>query len=495
MLSVDMTPKILVIDDEEIIRQGIKRLLTKQQYDVYLAENGEAGLAILKKEPIHIVLLDLKMPGMDGMEVLQSIMKAHMDVTVIVVTGHGTLEEAVSAMKMGAYDFISKPFLPDHLKQVVGRAVELRRLEQERNLLAEERERGLWTIVTEKSRLKTVINSMSEGVLIAELDKTIIMCNPAFTRFMHAGHQCIIGSTMDDNPELNPLTEMADRLLASKDDTQVITQEITIEGEPPSYLRASINSILDNRGQALGLVAVLKDVSHFKELERKKSEFISMVTHELRAPLGAVDTQIAVILRSIAGSLSETHQSMFERMRARIKGLLDLINDLLGLSTIESQKFVQEKKAMDISPVLREVCSLMEDQAREKGLTLTTSLQNGLPPILADPASIQKVATNLLSNAIRYTPEGGKITVGSWVESNYVNISVADTGIGITPEDIDKIFDRFYRVKNEKTRKIVGTGLGLPIVKAIVEDHLGHVIVKSELDKGSEFTVQLPIIM
>ena len=126
MLSLDIPPKILVVDDEEIIRQGIKRLLAKQDYEVHLAENGEAGLATLRKESFDIVLLDLKMPGMDGMDVLKSIMKAHMDVTVIVVTGHGTLEEAVSAMKMGAYDFISKPFLPDHLKQVVGRAVELR---------------------------------------------------------------------------------------------------------------------------------------------------------------------------------------------------------------------------------------------------------------------------------------------------------------------------------------------------------------------------------
>ena len=232
-----------------------------------------------------------------------------------------------------------------------------------------------------------------------------------------------------------------------------------------------------------------------KSWSGRKSEFISMVTHELRAPLGAVDTQVAVILRSIADSLNETHRGMFNRMRERLKGLLDLIDDLLGLSTIESQSFVQEKKAIDITPVLKEVCSLMEDQAREKGLTLTTKLQNGLPPILADPASIQKVATNLLSNAIRYTPSGGAITVGSWVESNHVHISVADTGMGITPEDIDKIFDRFYRVKNEKTRKIVGTGLGLPIVKAIVEDHLGQVTVKSELDKGSEFSVQLPIIV
>jgi signal transduction histidine kinase len=138
---------------------------------------------------------------------------------------------------------------------------------------------------------------------------------------------------------------------------------------------------------------------------------------------------------------------------------------------------------------------MLEDQARDKGLTFNVNLMPELPRIMADPSSMEQVLINLLSNAIRYTPPQGHIEVSSGVDADYIQFAVADSGIGIDKKDLDKIFDRFYRVKSERTRSIVGTGLGLPIAKAIVEDHLGFIRVESEPDKGSVFKVLLPIMV
>jgi len=220
-----------------------------------------------------------------------------------------------------------------------------------------------------------------------------------------------------------------------------------------------------------------------------------MVTHELRSPLSTVDTQLNVVLTGIAGEVTEKQKDLLARMKSRIGGVLELINNLLDLSKIEARQFVQQKKAMDINPIVQEVISMMEVQAQEKGLTITAQLAADLPQIMADPLSMNEVVTNLFSNAIRYTPAGGQIEVRTDIEADYVQLSMTDTGIGIEAEYLDRIFDRFFRVKNEKTRKIVGTGLGLSIVKAIVDDHLGFLRVKSQPGKGSVFTVLLPMMI
>lgn len=432
---------------------------------------------------------------MHGLDVLQAIVKAKLDVTVIMITGHGTIEDAVTAIKLGAYDFITKPFMPEHLRQMIGRVIERRRLEQERDLLRAERERGLGVIITEKSRLKTVINSMNEGVLITERDKRIVMCNPAFARLMHIPHHHLVGFTLKETSELFPFDQMADELLQNVGDLDVITKVIETEEDRPIYVRASINRIPGEPGETLGLVIVLQDITYFKELEQKKSEFVSMVTHELRAPLGTVDTQLNVVLTGLAGGVTEKQKDLLGRIKSRIGGVLELINNLLDLSKIEARQFVQQKKAMDINPIVQEVINMMEAQAQEKGVTITVQLAADLPQVMMDPLSMSEVITNLLSNAIRYTPTRGHIEVQTGIEANYVQLSVTDTGIGIEAEYLDKIFDRFFRVKNEKTRKIVGTGLGLSIVKAIVDDHLGFVRVQSQPGKGSVFTVLLPMII
>jgi signal transduction histidine kinase len=223
-----------------------------------------------------------------------------------------------------------------------------------------------------------------------------------------------------------------------------------------------------------------------------KSEFIAMVAHELRAPIAAVEQQLTVILNKMAGDVTEKQGQLLSRAKERTKGLLDLIRDLLDLSKIEAGKMVQYKEPMNLQEVIQRVVDLMRAEAENKKIDLQFSPPPRISLINADRTSMDGIFTNLVSNAIKYTPEGGKIWITLSEEGGFVKVSVSDTGLGIKREDLSRIFDRFYRVKTTETRQIVGTGLGLSIVKSIVDAHLGLITVDSEVGKGTTFTVLLP---
>ena len=177
---------ILVIDDEQIMRDGCSRILSKDGWSVICAENGEQGLEEIQSHPekIDVILLDLMMPGMSGMEVLDQVRAIDPNLLVIVITGYATVESAVEAMKKGAYDFIPKPFTPDQLRIVVRRALERRALQKEAEFLRREREKSLRDIATEKSKVKTIINCMGDGVLVCDRDGCIVLSNPAASRML-----------------------------------------------------------------------------------------------------------------------------------------------------------------------------------------------------------------------------------------------------------------------------------------------------------------------
>src|SRR3989304_5383987 len=190
---------ILVIDDEQIMRDGCSRILSRDGWSVICAENGNQGLEEIKGHPenIDVILLDLMMPGMSGMEVLDHIRTYDPNLLVIVITGYATVESAVEAMKKGAYDFIPKPFTPDQLRIVVRRALERRTLQKEAEFLRKERERSLRDIATEKSKIKTIINCMGDGVLVCDRDSCIVLSNPAASRMLKAPETYLLGNTLN----------------------------------------------------------------------------------------------------------------------------------------------------------------------------------------------------------------------------------------------------------------------------------------------------------
>lgn len=486
------TYRILVVDDEKNIRDGSERVLIRLGHQVALATQGEEALALMARQPADVVLLDLKMPGMDGLEVLGQLRNLFPDTLVIIVTGFATIETAIEAMKTGAYDLMTKPFRPEQLRHVVSRAIEHLTLRDELDRLTAEKEKGLWAITTEKSRLKTVVNSIIAGILITELDKRIVMCNPAFGQMLRVEPETIIGTMPSQHTTLGHLDQMITEVLNNSPNNEDITREFVLTDGRPTYLRATASLVTSETGSPLGLVTVVRDVTYLKEQEKEKVAFIAMLTHELRSPLGAVDAQFHVILKGLAGQLTAKQQDLLGRMRKRILNVQEMITNLLDLSRIETGQFVHEKKLTDLCPIVQETVEMLSGPAGEKNITLEMQFSEQLPRVMADPGAMKDVVNNLVSNALRYTPAGGQVMVSLNGENSALVLKVSDNGLGIAPEYHQKIFERFFRVKDPRGGNVVGTGLGLPIVKAIVQDHQGVIEVDSAVGRGSTFTVRLP---
>ncbi len=485
---------ILVIDDDQTIRDGCSRILSKGGWTVITAENGQRGMDAIRSRQgeIDVVLLDLMMPGVSGMEVLEQSLGMRPDLLVIVITGYATVESAVEAMKKGAYDFIPKPFTPDQLRIVVKRALERRALQKEAEFLRRERERSLRDISTEKSKIKTIIHSMGDGVLVCDQDGSFVLTNPAADRMLQLSDD-LLGKLLSGISLPPELASTIQERLKMKDSAYTsISQELILGKSGEIYLRAHTAPVQNDLGEMMGTVTVLQDISPLKELDKMKSEFIAMVAHELRTPIATVEQQLTAILNKTAGEITEKQEQLLSRAKERTQGLLILIKDLLDLSKIEEGKMVQYKEPLSLQEVIQRVVDLMRVEAEAKKIDLQFSCSPLIPLITADRNSMEGVFTNLISNGIKYTPVGGKVSVTLSEEGGCVKATVSDTGFGIQKENLPRIFDRFCRVKSAETRQIVGTGLGLSIVKSIVDAHLGAISVESEIGKGTTFTLLFP---
>jgi len=274
-------------------------------------------------------------------------------------------------------------------------------------------------------------------------------------------------------------------------DKECISQEIQ---SGAYFLRAISAPVLGPDTNVVGAVTVLENITSFKQLDRMKSDFVNMVAHELRSPLVAIRQLNSVILEGLAGPLGEKQHDFISRGVKKIDALLALINDLLDVAKIEAGKYVQRLVPTDIGKVIEDTVALLEARAKEHGITLTYSCKD-LKPVQSDTKNIEEIFNNLISNAINYSPEGGEVTVTAQGLGEYMEIKVRDTGVGISPEELPKIFDKFYRVKHPKTREVMGTGLGLAIVKGVVDAHHGTIDVESVVDQGTTFRILLPVIM
>jgi signal transduction histidine kinase len=235
------------------------------------------------------------------------------------------------------------------------------------------------------------------------------------------------------------------------------------------------------------------DVTTIRVLDRLKSEFVAKVSHELRSPLSTIHEQLALVLGDLIGQVSESDAHLLSRAKEKTKGLISLIGDLLDISRIEAGAVCQEIKAIQLEELLGNIVDFMQARAQAKNQTLTLDTpETPLPQIKADPLALESIFGNLIANAINYTPEGGEIAVQAAMKGINIGVSVRDNGFGMEERHLEKIFERFYRIKTNKTRFITGTGLGLPIVKGLVDSLGGRISVESVPEKGSSFTVLLP---
>jgi two-component system, OmpR family, phosphate regulon sensor histidine kinase PhoR len=486
--------RILMVDDERDIRDASERILSRLGFQLFTAQRGEEALQVFGEAHPAIVLLDLKMPGMDGMEVLTRLREWDPSVLVIVITGYATVETAIEAMKQGAYDFISKPFEPDQLRIVVNRAAEKIRLTREAKKLEQEKARTLSDLDTEKSRLRTIIESLPDGVMVTNTGGQVVLINPSCRQMLKLPLDTLPGRPIQDYISEEALCQLGLDISRGKyvDYGDIPEQEFALSDG--TYLRAMAQPVLGERKECLGAIINFIDITSMKTLDRLKSEFVAKVSHELRSPLSTIHEQIAIVIGDLVSSQPEQHQHLLARAKEKTQGLISLIGDLLDLSRIEEGITGREPKPVHLDELLKGIVDFLSTRAAAKQQTLSLDvLTQNLPALNADPLALESIFGNLITNAITYTQEGGRIRVEIDKAGINIRIKVVDNGFGIDEKYIDKIFDRFYRVKDEKTRYITGTGLGLPIVKGLVDSLGGIIEVTSRLGEGSTFTVLLPV--
>ncbi len=355
---------ILVIDDEESMRDSCSQILKKDGFLADTAKDGSVGLEKIEKNKPDLVLIDLKMPGISGMEVLEKIKEIDPNIIPVVITGYSTVESAVEAMKRGAYDFLPKPFTPEELRIIIRRGLERRKL-------------------------------------------------------------------------------------------------------------------------------ILETESLQKEKKLIEENFITMVSHQLRSPLVAIQQYFEVILAGMVGEVQEKQKEMILRSRNRLEGLLNLINDWLDVARLDSGQIVDNFESLSLKKVIRKLIEDMQPLAQDNDVSLELGSCSENDLVQGDKETLEQVFSNLITNAIRYNKPKGKVIITIKENKDFVSTEVQDTGIGIAEEHLPFIFDQFYRVKRGEDQKIKGTGLGLSIAKKIVDAHGGSIKVSSELGKGSTFAVIL----
>jgi PAS domain S-box-containing protein len=259
-------------------------------------------------------------------------------------------------------------------------------------------------------------------------------------------------------------------------------------------IRYAVGPLFNAENQMTGAIAIFQDISDVVAAERTKNEFISMVSHELRTPLTSIKGFVTAILDGRVGSINKKQKRFLSISREQSNLLLNLINDMLDLTRLDSGEVDLSKVRVNVAQFLKNVAASIAPLARRKELHVDVEVEADLPPLWADEDKLFQVVQNLLSNAVKFTPMGGEVHVrGDRVDDETVVISVADTGVGIPPEEQGRIFDPFYQVENVQTRSVGGTGLGLAIAARIVEEHGGRIEVESEVGTGSTFRVYLPL--
>jgi len=480
--NIFFKPRVLVVDDEVRIQNACKRLLTEEGCDVEVALNGINGLKMIEEKHFDIILLDLMMPGMSGLDVLTDVKSRRPDTVVIIITGYATLEHSIETMKKGAFDFLSKPFSPQELRIVISKAIEFIRTLQD--------------ITTEKSRMRVMINTLNNGVLTTDNQERIALANPAFLKMIDCRQTSVIGHKVSEFIKDPRLMDMIDKAINQPADTFAeITDEITMPfSKEKGDMIIGIRCIpfRDRLNRNLGSITVFNDITALKKIDQLKSDFVSMVAHEIKSPLNSVLMQLNVVLDGLAGELTEKQKQILQKSSNRIKSLTNLSTELLDLSKIESGLINQEREELDLVELIKGQIAFYRDHADTKSIHLTTKETKKEIWMMGNRINMEEVVSNLISNAIRYSPNGGKITAWADEKNDCAKIAVSDTGLGIPRNELEHIFDRFFRVKNEKTRHINGTGLGLAIVKSIVEAHHGTIEVESQVDKGTCFSVYFP---
>ena len=354
------------------------------------------------------------------------------------------------------------------------------------------------TLASVNHRFEAVLNAANDGIAMLDTGGCFVLVNRRFGELLGTRAPLLLHHTLE---EARPLLidKLSHRLAAlAPTETRAVAEEIIALDEPDrrflQFYTAPVAGV--DGSETIGRIIALRDITRERELDKMKTDFISVVSHELRTPLTSITGYTDLLLSGAAGETSELQSEFLGIIQLSTTRLSNLINDILDISRIESGTLKIKHELIDYRRIVADTLRLMNAAADAKQISMDAALPETIPPVRGDADKVTQVLTNLVSNAIKYTPEGGWVKVSLEVSGDTsVTTCVADSGIGIAPKDQPKLFQRFFRADNTSTREAGGTGLGLVIAKTLIELMGGAIWLESEPNKGSRFYFTLPLFL
>ena len=369
-------------------------------------------------------------------------------------------------------------------------------LAAEFNAMRQNLKSAVGKLMAEEKKMTAVVNGLAEGLILVDSENHILHINPAAEYILDIDARSSekeLTQIIEDDQLTKIFRENKD-LIA---DNQVATSEVTIthKKDGKTILRVIATAFLDEVGDVLGTVYLFQNITRDKEIDQMKSDFISLVSHELRTPLTSIIGFVSFILDGKAGTINEKQRDSLMRVYRQSKRLAALINDLLDISRIEAGRIEMKKEPTSVLEIIKQRFDEIKPQADEKSLQFSLIAPDSLPLTYGDGERIGQVLINLMGNAIKFTPEKGRVVVKLKSDGKIIHVEVIDDGFGVPIENRQKVFEKFYQHDDIHTRQQGGTGLGLSIAKSIVEVHGGRIWVDDgEGGRGSNFQFVLPLV-
>ncbi len=492
----ELSPKdILIVDDAPANLGLLSQMLTQHGYKVRAVLNGTRALEAVDMSPPDLILLDIMMPGLNGYEVCEQLKADEQtrDIPIIFISALDAAGDKVRAFSAGGVDYITKPF---HTEEVLARVrthLKLRELSAslEAQVVARTAE-----IVAEKEKSETILRSVGDAIAMIDLKEKIQYINPAFVALTGYTAQEIIGQSIhilaageSQEQKIRSLKfavrksgDWQGEIIARRKDGRTYDAALTIA------------PVHDAGGQQIGYVVSHQDISKSKDFDRARTQFITNVSHQLRTPVATLQLYVHLMRQT---ELSENDRQHLQTMENELAGLTHLVQDILEIASLDSGRTVTHWETVSLLMMVDDVVARYQDQAKASGLALLVEpLPPNLPALKGDQKRLSQALEEIVQNAMTFVPSGESVTLkGKSIEDKdrmWVAISVQDTGPGISPDEQEKVFERFFRGSLVESGHIHGTGLGLSIAQEIVRAHGGHITVESQEKDGSTFTIWLP---
>jgi len=498
--------KILLIDDEPDILRLLAMSLRADGYEVLTAASGEAGLAVFDAQAPDIILVDIKMPGINGIEVLQEIKAKATLSEVIIITGHGDIDNAVEALKYGASDFINKPVRDEALSVALQRAGEklsIRRQLRDHTRDLEARVEAATRTLKRQARFQAkLIRSSNDGIVATDQDLRIVIFNPGAEKiFGYTRTEVLPDMLLADIYPPDLAAEFQKMMGAKEKPAEILPREAIVVSRSGEAIPVRFaGSTLTEKGRKMGTVAFFQDLREIKELEKEIlrqerlaaiGQTVAGVAHGIKNILHGLKGGRHLVDVGIARGDNQRLQGGWDMVKRNIDRTSDLAMDLLRYS----KERLPEPEPCRPNEIAREVCELVRESANAHAITLAIDLDPAIGMVAVDPHSLHSVLLNLMSNAVdacRDDPDTTKtkcVTIRTRHEADggRLRFEIADNGMGMRAEVQAKLFTSFFSTKGH-----LGTGLGLMVTRKLVEEDGGSIEVDSTPGEGTTVTVRLP---